>query len=139
MPSFAVLVNCRTTVTEFSDGSTYTETVCDQLSGGGGGGPTGGGYVGGGSSGGGSTGGGTSQGTIVDVPDNDNNGEPGASCSDPIGVRENHARGDLGSNLYHYTIGSTVRIHYGDGQSELFTFVSRVSSIPAIPIPGTCG
>lgn len=91
----------------------------------------------------GQNGGGGGQGQTVNVTvtailDNPANGEPDASCSDSVGIRQNHAKGDLGPRIFSYRRGQYIRISYSNGETEIFVFVSQYSQIPATPIIGTC-
>ncbi len=87
-------------------------------------------------------GGGGGGGTAVapqTMPNNPNNGEPDATCSDPAGIRQNHARADIALRLPTLSIGQVVEVEYSNGQSELFTIACKYCSITGVPVAGTCG
>lgn len=110
--------------------------VCQNPGGGGFGGGSGGGGGGFGSGGGG--GGGIGFGRPI--PNNPNNTERGANCSSIESVRMNYARQEVGPFLSSLDIGDFVKIRYvSNGQRETFEIICKICSIPAVPIPGTCG
>lgn len=66
-------------------------------------------------------------------------GDDDVNCSNLGAVRQAEAANQIGPRLPQVSIGQAVRIHYGNGESELFVIQCKICSIPAAPIPGTCG
>ncbi len=98
------------------------------------------GWRGGGGSGGGGGGGSSNPGpSTMTIQDNPSNNQD-ADCNSAAGVRNAHARQDLGyawNNGQRPGLGSVVTINLENGDSELYVFNGIAA--PPTPVPNTCG
>lgn len=90
-----------------------------------------------GGGGGGSGNGGGGSPSIRNIPIR--NTEIQADCSSDGEVRKAYAAAQVGPFQLSLRNGDRVKINYRNGQSERFIITNRTSSLPAEPVPGTCG
>lgn len=66
-------------------------------------------------------------------------GDDTVGCGNVDPVRKGEAANQIGPRLFQVQIGQAVRINYGTGESELFVITCKTCSMPAEPVPGSCG
>jgi hypothetical protein len=76
--------------------------------------------------------------SITDIPNNPANQETNASCSAIGEIRAAHARQDVALVLQTVDIGDVVRVHYDNGDTELFTIICKICTPIVKLIPNSC-